>query len=91
MDIICVICLTQPGFESERIISQNNIIGGHRLSTDPDLVVRFAIPNERELRNARQASKISRSNGTRKITFVGDRVDVRMPSTDLPFKALGLQ
>lgn len=43
-----VICLMQPDFESERIISQSDAIGGQRLSTGLDPVVRFAIPIMKE-------------------------------------------
>ncbi|EEF33095.1 conserved hypothetical protein [Ricinus communis] len=60
------------------------------LPTKPDLEVKYAIPDERELRKEKQASKISNITGSRKIVFIGDGTKVSF-ATDMPFKAPGLQ
>ena len=53
--------------------------------------IRFAIPNEKEIRQANNNAKASRLNkGTRTIAFIGDGAEPTFPS-DLPFKPLGLQ
>lgn len=89
--MIFAICLMQLGLELEKNVHQGDTIGDQRLSANPDPMVRFAIPNERQFKNSKQDFKISRSSRTRKITFVGDGANVRMPSSELPFKAPGLQ
>ena len=56
-----------------------------------DLVIRFIIPNEKEIRQANNIVKASRlSKGTRTIAFKGDGAEPTFPS-DLPFKASGHQ
>ncbi|CAH9120687.1 unnamed protein product [Cuscuta epithymum] len=57
---------------------------------DPDVTVRFAIPNEKETREAARAEKQLDVPTYRTIPFKGDGTQVQSPA-NLPFKPPGLQ
>ncbi|CAH9086098.1 unnamed protein product [Cuscuta europaea] len=57
---------------------------------DPDVTVRFAIPNEKDIRGAARAEKQLDVPTYRTIPFKGDGTEVHNP-TNLPFQPPGLQ
>ncbi|CAH9121926.1 unnamed protein product, partial [Cuscuta epithymum] len=75
-----------PGMEVEQIVSKVHNEVGH----DPDVNVKFAIPNEKEIRGAARVEKQIDVPSYRTITFKGDGAQVKKP-TNLPFEAPGLQ
>ncbi|KAH6815615.1 hypothetical protein C2S51_020435 [Perilla frutescens var. frutescens] len=74
-----------PGMSSESIIHQRDPIASQSLSSDPDPVTRFSVPNQRELR---QEQRASRSSASRRIAFVTTGNQAILP-TNLPFKPPG--
>ncbi|KAH6770758.1 hypothetical protein C2S52_015561 [Perilla frutescens var. hirtella] len=74
-----------PGMSSESIIHQRDPIASQSLSSDPDPVTRFPVPNQRELR---QEQRASRSSASRRIAFVATGNQAILP-TNLPFKPPG--
>ncbi|KAH6826679.1 Pyridoxal-5'-phosphate-dependent enzyme family protein [Perilla frutescens var. hirtella] len=63
-------------------------IASQAISTNPDPVIRFPIPNERELRKERLVDLRKNSGGARKIAFAADGSHSIIPK-DLPFKPPG--
>ena len=91
-EIVYMLCYEiQPGQESERMVySAEYGIGAGPISADIDPEIRFAIPNEKELRQARSKDKACCNKEVRKIAFLGDGAEPTFP-TELPFKAPGMQ
>ncbi|KAH6757091.1 FTSH protease 11 [Perilla frutescens var. hirtella] len=76
------------GMPSETIIAQRDPIASQPLSSDPDPIVRYLIPIERELRKEQQSLVLSKSSDTRRIAFAGDGTQSILP-VNLPFKPPG--
>ena len=72
---------------SEVIIDEGHDSSVVTGATDP--VIRFPIPNERDLRKAKRSSATF-AGDIRSINFTGDGSHVRF-ATELPFKPPGLQ
>ena len=81
-----VYVLFQPGQYSERVVDEGNGSSAATGLIETNLVIRFPIPNERELRKHR--SSIA-SGFSKTINFTGDGSQVTR-ATDLPYKAPGL-
>lgn len=77
-----------PGTSSEAIITQRDPIASQTLSSNPDAITTFPIPNERELRREHQALILSRSSATRRIAFATTGNQSITP-TNLPFNPPG--
>ncbi|KAH6768920.1 hypothetical protein C2S51_014256 [Perilla frutescens var. frutescens] len=82
--------ILNPGFPSERLVLQNDPIASQALSSDPDVNVRYPIPNEKEIRQTMQSSRVLMSSGNRQIAFTGDGSNSIAPD-QLPFKPPGLK
>ncbi|KAH6812957.1 hypothetical protein C2S51_021975 [Perilla frutescens var. frutescens] len=82
--------ILNPGFSSERLVLQNDPIASQALSSDPDVNVRYPIPNEKEIRQTMQSSRVLMSSGNRQIAFTGDGSNSIAPD-QLPFKPPGLK
>ncbi|CAH9137394.1 unnamed protein product [Cuscuta epithymum] len=79
--------IVNPGMTSEQVVCQMQPPLGH----DPDVSVRFVIPNEREIRaTGRVVDKQVDVPAYRTISFKGDGANVINP-TNLPFQPPGLQ
>ncbi|CAH9057807.1 unnamed protein product [Cuscuta epithymum] len=74
-----------PGMPSEEVVSEFS----HEVAHDPDVNVRFPIPNEKEIRSAVQFEKEIDVPAYRSISFKGDGAQVQKP-TNLPFEPPGL-
>ncbi|KAH6787784.1 hypothetical protein C2S52_007336 [Perilla frutescens var. hirtella] len=48
-----------PGFQSETLIRQSNVIASQTLSSHPDPNIKYPIPNDKELRRAQKTPKSS--------------------------------
>ncbi|KAH6779221.1 hypothetical protein C2S52_010458 [Perilla frutescens var. hirtella] len=79
-----------PGMRSEQRIKQRDPIASQAISTNPDPVIRFSIPNERELRKEILVDLRKNSGGARKIAFAADGSQ-SIIIKDLPFKPPGVQ
>ncbi|CAH9131929.1 unnamed protein product [Cuscuta epithymum] len=75
-----------PGMSSEEIVSDFQ----PQMPHDPDVTVRFAIPNEKDIRGAARAEKQLDVSSYRTIPFKGDGTEVHNPA-NLPFQPPGLQ
>ncbi|CAH9123613.1 unnamed protein product [Cuscuta epithymum] len=65
-----------PGMDSEELVSEFN----HEVAHDPDVNVRFVIPNEKEIRSPDKFEKDIDVPAYRTISFKGDEAQVRIPT-----------